>query len=66
MVKTSQATICFTPSEVLFGLSSNNNTSIVTMSFEGSRPGQLVGEELLSKQPSEEEAKKKGQWQFWK
>jgi PAS domain-containing protein len=48
MVKTSHVTIYFTPSEVLFALPSKNNTSIVRMSFEGSKPSQLIGEEPLS------------------
>ena len=39
MVKTSQATIYFTPAEVLFALSSKNNSSLVRMSFEGAQPG---------------------------
>ncbi len=47
MVKASHETIYFTPSNVLFALSSKNNTSIVKMSFEGAKPGQLAGEGLL-------------------
>ncbi|MCJ7443472.1 MAG: SBBP repeat-containing protein, partial [Methanotrichaceae archaeon] len=47
MVKTSSATIYFTSSEILFALPSENNTSIVRMSFEGANPGQLVSEEPL-------------------
>ena len=38
MVKTSEATIYFTPNEVLFALSSKNNSSLVRMSFEGDQP----------------------------
>ena len=47
MVKASQATIYFTPSEVLFALVSKNNSSNVRMSFEGANPERLVGEEPL-------------------
>ncbi|VVB67772.1 Beta-propeller repeat protein [uncultured archaeon] len=47
MVKASHETLYFTPSEVVFALSSQNNTSFVKMSFEGSTPGQVVGEEPL-------------------
>ena len=47
MVKTSHETIYFTPSGVLFALSSENNTSIVGMSFENAGPNRLSGEEVL-------------------
>lgn len=47
MAKTSQATIYFLPSEVQFTLASQNNTSIIRMTFEGAEPVQLGGEELL-------------------
>lgn len=47
IVKTSGQTVFFTPAEVVFTLSSGNNSSVVHMSFEGSRPGQITGEQLL-------------------
>lgn len=47
MVKTSLETIYFTPSDVLFALSSKNDTSIIRMSFVGAGPRKLVGEGLL-------------------
>lgn len=47
MIKTSQTTVYFTPSEILFALALKNNTSIVRMSFEGAEPRQLVGKEPL-------------------
>lgn len=47
IVKTSGQTIYFTPSMVLFAFSSQNNTSVIKMSFEGANPGQFVGDGLL-------------------
>ena len=47
MVKTSHEAIYFTPSGVLFALSSENNTSIVGMSFENAGPNRLSGEDVL-------------------
>jgi len=47
MVKTAGQTVFFTPSEVVFALSSGNNSSVVHMAFEGSRPGEITGEQPL-------------------
>lgn len=47
MIKTTQATVYFTPSKVLFPLASISNTSAVRISFEGSKPSHLGGEGLL-------------------
>ncbi|MFZ2471216.1 MAG: SBBP repeat-containing protein [Methanothrix sp.] len=48
MVKTSKQTVFFAPSEVVFALSSGNNSSVVHIAFEGSRPGEITGEQQLS------------------
>ena len=47
MVKTAGQTVFFTHSEIVFALSNKNNSSVVRMSFEDSRPGKITGEELL-------------------
>jgi len=47
MVKTVGQTVFFTHSEIVFALSNENNSSVVRMSFEGSKPGEITGEELL-------------------
>jgi len=48
MVKRAGQTVFFSPSEVVFALSSGNNSSVVRMSFEGSRSGDITGEQKLS------------------
>jgi lysophospholipase L1-like esterase len=47
MVKTAGQTVFFTPSEVVFTLSSGNNSSVVRMAFEDSSPGEITGEQPL-------------------
>jgi len=47
MVRSKGPTVLFTPSEVVFSLSSGNNSSLVHMTFENSSPGQIFGEEPL-------------------
>lgn len=47
MVKTSGQTVFFTPSEVVFALSSNNSSSVVRLAFEDSKPREIVGEGRL-------------------
>jgi hypothetical protein len=47
MAMTAGQTVFFTRSEVVFALSRGNNSSVVRMAFEGSRPGEITGEQLL-------------------
>jgi len=47
MIKTSSQIVFFAPSEVVFALSGGNNSSIVHMGFEGSKPCQIIGEDQL-------------------
>lgn len=47
MVKTTGQTVFFTPSGVIFSLSSGNNSSTVHMIFNDSSPERIVGEQLL-------------------
>jgi len=48
MVQTGREMVLFAPSEVVFRLSRDNNTSTVRMTFENSYPGEIIGEGELS------------------
>ena len=47
MVKTGGQTVFFTRSEAIFALSRGNNSSAIHMAFEGSKSGQITGEQQL-------------------
>ncbi len=47
MVKTAGQTVFLTPQEVVFALSSGNNSAAVHMSFENSSSEEIAGEQLL-------------------
>lgn len=44
MVQTGREMVLFAPSEVVFRLSRDNDTSTVRMTFENSYPGEIIGE----------------------
>ncbi len=48
MVQTGREMVLFAPSEVVFRLSRDNDTSTVRMTFENSYPGEIIGEGELS------------------
>ena len=48
MVQTGREMVLFAPSEAVFRLSRDNNTSTVRMTFENSYPGEIIGEGELS------------------